>query len=240
MSVDTPTTPSDAPDPQDAIDTATEAELEAHFPPDGDGEHTATIWNKIGFWFPHIVAVAYAGVIGAAFRIQILEGDMPCPLCMLQRMAMVLVGIGAIWMIGLVWKKRLNLNMYIRCLGLMLLAALLGAFISFRQVELHILPGDPGYGDPVLGLHLYTWALITFIVVIAFAAVMLLFGRTFLPAVPGGDAAKWASRILVGIFLFIIAANIVSVFMEEGLSLYLDDDPVRYELPYDLGFKEDQ
>lgn len=204
--------------------------------PEGD-EHEITIWNKIGYWFPHIVAVAYAGVIGAAFRIQITQADMPCPLCMLQRMGMVLVGVAALWMIGLARKGKLNLNMYMRSYGLMILSGMLGAIIAARQIELHILPGDEGYGDPVLSLHMYTWAFITFCVVILYSAIMLVFARTFLPVVPQGKASLWISRILVGLFILIIVANIVSVFMEEGFMWFLDDDPVRYELPYQLGIK---
>lgn len=204
--------------------------------PEGD-HHEVTIWNKIGYWFPLIIAVGYSGVIGAAFSIQITQGDMPCPLCMLQRMGMVLVGIAALWMVGLARKGKLNLNMYMRCYGLMLLSAVLGAVIAARQVELHILPGDKGYGEPVLSLHLYTWAFITFCVVIIYSGIMLIFGRTFIPVVPRGNAAKWITRILVAIFIIIIAANVVSVFMEEGFTWVLPDDPIRYELPYQLGLK---
>jgi hypothetical protein len=43
------------------------------------------------------------------------------------------------------------------------IAAVGGACISIRQILLHIVPPDPGYGDPVLGLHLYTWALLVFV-----------------------------------------------------------------------------
>lgn len=203
-----------------------------------EGEHEVTIWNKIGYWFPHIVAIAYTGVIGAAFSIQVFQADMPCPLCMLQRMAMVLVVIAALWMIGNARKGQLTLNMYVRSYGLMILAAVLGAAIAGRQIQLHILPGDPGYGDPILGLHMYTWSYITFVVVIVFSGIMLVFGRTFQPAVPNGDLAKWVSRIIVWIFLILVAANVVSVFVEEGFNWVLPDDPVRYELPYQLGIKD--
>lgn len=216
-----------------SVDVATEVS-EA---PESAVPEEVTIWNKIGWWFPHIVAVGYAGVIGGAFSIQLLQGEMPCPLCMLQRMGMILVGIAAVWMIGLARKGKLDLNRYVRAYGLMLLAALLGAGIAVRQIELHILPGDPGYGEAVMGFHLYTWAFVTFFVVMIYTAVMLLFGKMFMPAVPEGKAALWVSRILIAIFFLIIIANIVSVFLEEGFSWYLDDDPVRYELLYQLGIK---
>lgn len=44
---------------------------------------------------------------------------------------------------------------------------------STHQILLHIAtPGDPGYGPAVMGLHLYTWAFVTFAIAIALAVVM--------------------------------------------------------------------
>lgn len=189
-----------------------------------------TFWNYIGFWFPHIVAVGYAFVILAAIATQFTGDELPCPLCVLQRMAMMLIGIGAIWVIGQAHKGTLTMSAYARSFGLMIVGALLGATMSVRQIELHILPGDPGYGEAVFGLHLYTWALITFIVVILYSAIMMMFFRATFPVVPAGKAALWTSRILVWIFIAIIIANVVLVFAEEGFNWYLPDDPTGYKL----------
>ena len=48
-----------------------------------------------------------------------------------------------------------------------------------RQILLHIMPGDPGYGSALLGYHYYTWAFIGFAVAIVLIAAMLLFERQF-------------------------------------------------------------
>jgi hypothetical protein len=48
-----------------------------------------------------------------------------------------------------------------------------------RQILLHIMPGDPGYGSALLGYHYYTWAFIGFAVAIVALAVMLLFDSQF-------------------------------------------------------------
>jgi len=48
---------------------------------------------------------------------------------------------------------------------LVIIAALVGSSFSIRQVLLHICPvaGETtGYGDPVLGMHLYTWGVVIF------------------------------------------------------------------------------
>ncbi len=189
-----------------------------------------TIWNYVGYWFQHIVAVGYAFVILAAIATQFIESELPCPLCVLQRMAMILVGIGAIWMVGQARKGTLTLGAYARSYGLMILSALLGALMSTRQIELHILPGESGYGEAVLGFHLYTWALITFVIAILYSAIMLVFLKPTLPVAPSGNWSLWLSRILVWIFIAIIVANVVLVFAEEGFSWYLPDDPTGYKL----------
>ena len=32
--------------------------------------------------------------------------------------------------------------------------------VAMRQILLHIMPGDPGYGSALLGYHYYCWAFI--------------------------------------------------------------------------------
>jgi disulfide bond formation protein DsbB len=60
-----------------------------------------------------------------------------------------------------------------------LLAAVAGAVASIRQVLLHILPGDAGYGSALFGYHYYTWALIGFVAAIILIAAVMLFDRQF-------------------------------------------------------------
>ena len=193
------------------------------------------VGNVVGYWFSHLVALGYCGVILAAISTQFTQHEMPCPLCMLQRMAMVLIGIGAIWMVGQARKGTLTLGGYVRCYSLMIFGALLGYMMSRRQVLLHILPGDPGYGGTVLGYHLYTWAALTFLIVLLYTAIMLLFVKGTFPIAPAGKGALWTSRIIVWFFWFVIALNAVLVFLEEGLHWYLPDDPTSYLLLQQLG-----
>src|SRR5437667_8060991 len=94
-------------------------------------------------------------VLVAAFAGQILLGELPCPLCLLQRLLFATLAIGPI----------LNIRFGPRPshYAMSLLAAVVGAVASTRQVLLHILPGDAGYGSALLGYHYYSWALIGFV-----------------------------------------------------------------------------
>ena len=113
-------------------------------------------------------AMGIAILLLAAFGIQFLQGELPCPLCLLQRVALVLCGFGFL----------LNLRFGVQPLhyGLAILAALFGAAAAGRQVLLHIVPGTGAYGSALFGLHLYTWSLILFGAVIAGVAVLMIMG----------------------------------------------------------------
>jgi disulfide bond formation protein DsbB len=88
-------------------------------------------------------------VMAFAFVLQFLFDELPCPLCQLQRVAIVLCGFGFV--------LNLRLGPHPAHYGLVLIAALFGLAVSGRQVLLHIVPGSGSYGSAVFGLHLYSW-----------------------------------------------------------------------------------
>ncbi|WP_076860373.1 disulfide bond formation protein B [Bradyrhizobium mercantei] len=160
-------------------------------------------------------------LLTAAFAAQLMLHELPCPLCLLQRILFALLAIGPI----------LNIRFGPRPshYALSLLTAVLGASVSTRQVLLHILPGDAGYGSALLGYHYYTWALIAFIAAIVLLAAMLLFDRQFDQrtahiTAPGGFAqgAVWS---VVGL----AALNVLSTLLECGIGACADN-PIVYEL----------
>lgn len=115
--------------------------------------------------------LAVAAVLAIALLLQFVTGELPCPLCMLQRIGFVAVGF------GLLLNARFGPSpMHY---GLVLIGALFGAAAPGRQVLLHILPGSGAYGDPLLGLHLYTWSLLLFLLATAGVALLLLLEGQF-------------------------------------------------------------
>jgi len=109
-----------------------------------------------------------------------------------------------------------------------MLAALAGAAVSVRQVLLHILPGDPGYGSATFGYHYYTWAFILFVVALVLLALMLLLDGQFGPADTEPRPGALA-RVAVLLAIGLTAANILSTLAICGFST-CPDNPVRYEL----------
>ena len=200
------------------------------------GAEPSSPWSAITYWLLHAWILGYCGVLLGAFTIQFVAGEFPCPLCMLQRYGMILSTLGAVWIIVQARRGELTPARYAQGLGMGVVAAVAGASVSVRQILLHILPGDPGYGEPVLGLHLYSWAFITFTVVVLFVGVVAMLAPKGIPvAPPAGSGLRLASTIVLGIFVALVAANVVAIIFLEGFAWVLPDDPTGYNLLQQLG-----
>lgn len=187
--------------------------------------------GKLGYWAVVAFLVAYIGVLsGAMFYFQFGLGEYPCPLCITQRMGMMISSLGAVYILVNALRGSLSSSRFMTGLGFAVLGALLGATMSIRQILLHIMPGDPGYGGAVLGLHLYTWALVSFVVVLVFVGVLLMFAKEFTPIAPAAPWVRILTWVIIGVFVFTVAANMVVVFAEEGFNWYLPDNPTSYLL----------
>ena len=169
------------------------------------------IWSVISFWGLHAWILGYSGVVLSAFYIQFVMHEFPCPLCMLQRYGMFLSSLGALFVIMQARRGELTTARYAQGIGLGLIGALAGATVSVRQIELHIEPGDPGYGAPVLGLHLYSWAFVTFVIVLIYCGAMLILMPRGIPAAPATTSPlRRVSTAVIWLFIAVIAANVVA------------------------------
>lgn len=85
-------------------------------------------------------AIAISLVLAFAFYSQFINAELPCPLCLLQRVGFIAVLFGLLC--NIIYGPR-SLHY-----SFMLLGALFGAAVALRQVALHVIPGTPFYGDP--------------------------------------------------------------------------------------------
>ncbi|MGE9271025.1 MAG: disulfide bond formation protein B [Verrucomicrobiales bacterium] len=176
---------------------------------------------RITYYLAHLYVLVLMGVLLGAFGIQFIFGEIPCPLCYLQRMGMALAAMGPCLVI-------LH-GVRVKFFGMTIVAAILGGAISTRQILLHIAnTSDPGYGTAVMGLHLYTWAFIVFVTMIGVSGLHLWTlkeGETYRPA-----RLSTLSKCVLGAFALILAANAVSVFVEAGWHWFLPGNPTEYRL----------
>jgi disulfide bond formation protein DsbB len=166
-------------------------------------------------------------ILATAFGVQVIAGEPPCPLCVVQRIALMMCALGPLFTLRQARDGALTTRDLAIGNGIIIVSALVGAAVSTRQVLLHILPGDPGFGSPLLGLHLYTWCLIAFVCQIAASGLMLI-GIAWLKE----ERVPWRmmTQVTAGAFIVIVVANLFSVIAEAGLNWDLPPDPVEYLL----------
>lgn len=133
----------------------------------------------------------------------------PCPLCLLQRVGMVAVMCG------------LLLNVVKgpapRYYSVMIIACMFGGSVSLRQISLHIIPGDPQFGPPFMGLHFYTWAFLCYGAILLGTAILAGFGRQYQPQrFIGFKSQMPLAKIAIAVTLFVVAFNVVLTFVECG------------------------
>jgi disulfide bond formation protein DsbB len=163
---------------------------------------------------------AIALVLAVAFAAQLILHELPCPLCLLQRVQFALLAVGPL----------LNVRFGPRPshYALSLFVAAAGAAFAMRQILLHIMPGDPGYGSALLGYHYYTWAFIGFAVAILALAAMLLFDGQFAAGKPPAQVGTF-EHAAVWLVIALTALNVVATLLECGFAA-CPDDPKHYEL----------
>ena len=156
--------------------------------------------------FPSLAALgnqlalaAIIGMLSYAFIDQLYFGELPCPLCLMQRMGFVIIGFALV----------LNIRCGARSAhyGWGIIGGLAGMMVSLRQVLLHVLPGDKGFGATFLELHFYTWAFVGYVGLIAGLAILLM--------LPNRDVRSRSlfANILVILFITIVFANIASCLL---------------------------
>jgi hypothetical protein len=146
-------------------------------------------------------------------------------------MAMLLCALGPAFILLRTRHSVLTTADFATGYGLSVLAAIVGAAISGRQILLHILPSDPGYGAPILNLHLYTWAFIVFVTVQVVSGINLVCINALQPR---GVRFGVLSTVVIGLLGAIILMNAGVMFFQEGIHWRLPDDPDHYRLLEDV------
>ncbi|MGJ3502251.1 disulfide bond formation protein B [Piscirickettsia salmonis] len=176
---------------------------------------------KVHILFNALLLCALSILLIMAFYFQLTRNELPCPLCLLQRLCFI--GLGSVALLNIIYGPRPSHY------GLMLLTTLLGFSISVRQILLHIQPRDLGYGHPVFGIHFYTWGAILFFLVAIFIGIGLLLEHIETNDINKNTARQLtiAGKIISIVFLILIILNLVSVLFECGLS-QCPDNPLHY------------
>lgn len=175
---------------------------------------TQKILAQLNYIYLLLMMAAIAGILTAAMTMQYRYGELPCPLCLLQRVA--LFGIA----FGIMLNFRDGFSY--RNTGFSLMFTILLLVISVRQTLLDIYP-RPGHeyiGSAVFGIHMPVWSIIiAATILVAYAAKMsVLGGDGYLEKTKIGKFPA-LQRIANGLSAFLIAlcvVNLVSVVLQCG------------------------
>lgn len=194
--------------------------------------------HKLGLLFAHAYILGICGTLAGAYTFQFALWEYPCPMCLLQRMFFLLSAIGPAMIIARSRKGTVTTRTWATGWGWAIMSAVIGGIVSASQVLMHIVPPDPGYAGALFGLHLYTWALITFIAAV-FAAGVALFLSPW--SEPGAVAAtsgalRKAGTVTLSILTAFAATNFVFCLLLQGLHWKMSGDPTGYVFFSDLGW----
>ncbi len=148
-----------------------------------------------------LLCVPLTGAIIYRFELH----ETPCPLCLLQRLSMIGIGVAVL----------MNLRLGIRPqhYALAIGNIVFGGAVSLRQISLHVCPQFSIFGTQVFGLELYTWAFLVF--------VSSLIGLMLLLILQPNDARQyekpakmnfWAKAITIYLSLIIIY-NVIMIYL---------------------------
>jgi len=162
-----------------------------------------------------LVMFVIAGILTAAMTLQYANGELPCPLCLLERIAMfgVCFGIMLNFRHGFSYQNT----------GFSLLFAIVLLVVAVRQslLDIYPRPGHEYIGSAIFGIHMPVWSIIIALCLLTAYAIKL--------AILGGDeylreaelAEFPAIRKIADILsLYVIALcliNLVSVVLQCGL-----------------------
>ena len=176
------------------------------------GQRLLALLNYVYLW---LMMLVIAGILTTAMTFQFVRGEVPCPLCLLERAAMFGVCFGIM--------QNFRHGFSYRNTGISLIFAILLLIVAARQTLLDIYP-RPGHeyvGSAVFGLHMPVWSIVI--------ALMLLIAVAVKMAIVGGDEylEKASSKsfplvdtiagFLSVYVIVILAINLVSAILQCGL-----------------------
>ena len=162
-----------------------------------------------------LMFLTIAGILSAAMFMQYARGELPCPLCLLQRAALlgVCFGIMLDFRHGFSYQNT----------GFSLLFAIFLLIVAVRQtlIDIYPRPGHEYIGTAIFGLHMPVWSVVI-------ALCLLIAYAVKLAAIGGNEHLRQYNigtfpiirRIATVLSFFVIAialVNFVSVLLQCGL-----------------------
>lgn len=171
---------------------------------------------QLNYIFSILILAAMGFILTSAIYMELVHGENPCPLCLLQRVAYFGICFGVI----------LNLrNGYsMRYEGLTLIVIILLLIISTRQtlIDIYPRPGHEYIGSAILGLHMPVWSIV-FSILLLFAYAIRFCILGFSDSLRGSHVESYPkTAFLANICAWFIIAlcgfNVLTTFLQCGFA----------------------
>jgi disulfide bond formation protein DsbB len=180
--------------------------------------------NSLFRFFNYFGLIVPMLVVLTAIGYQVIEDDLPCSHCNMQRLGYFMLALG----------PALNLRFGFRPshYGISLAGAFFLGAVALDMMVRIANQNLPGWGPKALGLHMYGWSLVIAIIAGIALVIMLLWDRQFdLSRMKEYRPSKQASALLIAAFVIafiVIGLDVVSVFLECGPGICPDTPPTNY------------
>ncbi len=171
---------------------------------------------QLNYIFSLLILAAMGFILTSAIYMELVHGENPCPLCLLQRVAYFGICFGVI----------LNLrNGYsMRYEGLTLIVIILLLIISTRQtlIDIYPRPGHEYIGSAILGLHMPVWSIV-FSILLLFAYAIRFCVLGFSDSLSDSHVESYPkisflASILVWFIIALCGFNVLTTFLQCGFS----------------------
>ncbi|MBK0021348.1 disulfide bond formation protein B [Brucella pseudogrignonensis] len=186
------------------------------FTSDNEIDKQQTFATLLSIYLLGMMAVI-AAILTAAMVLQYANGEIPCPLCLLQRVAMFGVCFGII--------LQFRYGFSYRNTGMSMIFSLFLLIVSVRQTLLDIYP-RPGHeyiGTSVFGLHMPVWSiLIAVALLIAFAFQLIVWGGSTQLQHKSLTHQSLLRVLATALSLYVIAIGVIN-FVSVGVQCGVDE-----------------
>lgn len=170
----------------------------------------------LNYLYLFLMMLVIAAILTAAMTMQYVYGELPCPLCLLERLALFGVCFGII----LTFRHGFSYQNT----GISLLFALFLVIVSERQslLDIYPRPGHAYIGSAIFGLHMPVWSIVIgLVILIAYAAKMAVIGSD--THLRDNDVATFPKlrtlATMLSLYVIVLCAiNFVSVFLQCGVN----------------------
>ena len=172
-------------------------------------------WAKLNYIYLVLLLLSLSFIISAAMFMQYAFHEIPCPLCLLQRVAYFGICFGVI----LNFRERYR----IRHMGISMLFTIFLLIVSVRQSLLDIVkePGHHWIGSSILGLHMPVWSVVfSLLLLISYAVIFSIVKQSDFLTEVSIKQFPWLSccaNVLSWYVIALCAINFISVILQCGI-----------------------